>query len=144
VKAFRFPLESALALRRRQCEAEERKLELALAALRELDARRESLAREETEARAAVVASSSPSPQELWSLSQYLARARREQNELAVRRWRQEEAVAAQRACLVEARRKFRLLEQLKEERLAEWRREFARELETLAAEAYLARWHGR
>ena len=42
---------------------------------------------------------------------------------------------------MLEARRRCRLLERLKERRLAEWTAERDQELEEMAAETYLARW---
>ena len=42
---------------------------------------------------------------------------------------------------MLEARRRCRLLERLKERRLAEWTRERDRELEEVASESFLARW---
>ena len=43
-----------------------------------------------------------------------------------------------------EARRRFRLLERLKQRRLEDWRLAGDKELEELASESYLARWTGR
>ena len=43
---------------------------------------------------------------------------------------------------MLEARRRCRLLEKLKERRLAEWRAAAEREIEALAAEAFLTRWN--
>jgi hypothetical protein len=45
---------------------------------------------------------------------------------------------------MLEARRRFRLLERLKERRHEDWRLARDRELEELASESYLARWAGR
>ena len=46
-----------------------------------------------------------------------------------------------QQKVMLEARRRCRLLERLKERRLAEWTAERDRELDEIAAESYLARW---
>jgi hypothetical protein len=45
---------------------------------------------------------------------------------------------------MLEARRRCRLLERLKEHRLTEWTAERDREVEEIAAESYLARWSRR
>jgi flagellar export protein FliJ len=137
-------LESALALRRRQCEIEERKLEGALATLRRLDEQQAALDAARNQAQVSVRSEASPPTQELWSLSQFLARTHREQTALAERRARQHNEVEGQRRRVIEAQRQFRLLEQLKERRLQEWRRAYAQELESLASEAYLSRWKAR
>jgi hypothetical protein len=47
----------------------------------------------------------------------------------------------AQKAKTLEARRKVRLLESLREARYKEWQAEADQEQETFAADAYLARW---
>jgi hypothetical protein len=52
--------------------------------------------------------------------------------------------MAAGRSAMLEARRRFRLLERLKQRRLEDWRLAGDKELEELASESYLARWTGR
>jgi hypothetical protein len=47
-----------------------------------------------------------------------------------------------QRQKFRDAKQRLRLLEELKEKRLAAWRYEEAHELETLASESYLANWN--
>ena len=54
------------------------------------------------------------------------------------------ERMAAGRSAMLEARRRFRLLERLKQRRLEDWRLAGDKELEELASESYLARWTGR
>jgi hypothetical protein len=49
--------------------------------------------------------------------------------------------LAAQQKQMLEARRRCRLLERLKDRRLTEWKAAEAHELEEVAAESYLARW---
>src|ERR1039458_7519716 len=61
---------------------------------------------------------------------------------LALRRMACEQQVAAQRQKVLEAQRQCRLLEKLEQRRHAEWRREADREMESLAAESFLARWN--
>jgi hypothetical protein len=50
----------------------------------------------------------------------------------------------AGRSVMLEARRRFRLLERLKERRLAEWRLALDKDLQELASESYLAGWARR
>jgi hypothetical protein len=45
---------------------------------------------------------------------------------------------------MLEARRRLRLLERLKDRRMAEWRAARDKELEELASESYLAKWQRR
>ncbi len=64
--------------------------------------------------------------------------------ELALKRLECQKELAAQQAALVEARRRCRLLERLKERRATEWRSAADRELEELASDSYLAQWARR
>jgi hypothetical protein len=52
--------------------------------------------------------------------------------------------LAARQAGLLEARRRCRLLERLRERRWTEWQQARDRELEELASDSYLARWSQR
>jgi hypothetical protein len=52
--------------------------------------------------------------------------------------------LAARQAVMLEARRRCRLLERLKERRWAEWQSAAGRELDELAADSYLAQWARR
>jgi len=53
-----------------------------------------------------------------------------------------EKRVEAQRARVVEARRKFELLDHLKRQKQEAWRLESLKEEETLASELFLAKWN--
>jgi uncharacterized protein with NAD-binding domain and iron-sulfur cluster len=53
-----------------------------------------------------------------------------------------EQELSIQRKNFREAKQRFRLLEQLKERKFAEWRQEEAAQLDTLASESYLANWN--
>jgi hypothetical protein len=52
--------------------------------------------------------------------------------------------LAEQQKLMLEARRRCRLLERLKERRFTEWTATRDREVEEIAAESYLARWGRR
>jgi len=144
MRAFEFPLRQALGWRRTQLELEENKLrqlaanleEMALAAVR-LDlvkGRAESTVRQ-----AAVVEAG-----DLWALSAYRQRLMAELQALALRRLACEQQAAAQRQRVLEAQRQCRLLEKLEQRRHAEWRTAADREIESLAAESFLALWNRR
>jgi flagellar export protein FliJ len=141
MKAFRFSLERVLDWRRRQAELEENKLRDLLAESRRIESAQLALADSRREAQACVRGGAPPKPHELWALSAYLERSAREEAALAQRRGAHEKLVAAQRQRVVESHRQCRLLEKLKETRRAEWQRDFDRELEAFAGEAYLSRW---
>ena len=78
---------------------------------------------------------------DLAALGTYRIRVRSEEARLAAKRSDCARAVAAQQASMLEARRRFRLLERLKERRLAEWTAARDREVDEVAAESYLAQW---
>ena len=73
-------------------------------------------------------------------------RRKLEQDEAAADRQSREcaERVRAQRARIIEAQRRVRLLEKLRGRRLEEWRAAWDREQDQFASEAFLARWPGR
>jgi hypothetical protein len=57
------------------------------------------------------------------------------------RRVQSGEEILKQRARVVDANRRVKLLEKLKDRRLVEWRLAWQRETDSLASEAFLARW---
>ena len=76
------------------------------------------------------------------SLSIYRAHVRRSESRLAAERQACQRALAERKTALLEAQRRCRLLERLKERRHAEWREGVDRELQELASESFLARWN--
>jgi hypothetical protein len=140
--AFEFPLRQALEWRRTQLQLEQNKLrqlaaslaEMALAAVR-LDLVK---GRAETAVRQAAVVEAG----DLWALAAYRQRLLAELQALALRRVACERQAVAQRRNVLEAQRQCRLLEKLEQRRHAEWRRAADREIESLAAESFLARWN--
>jgi len=52
--------------------------------------------------------------------------------------------LAEREVAMMDARRRFRLLEKLKERRLAEWQKVQERELDQIASESFLAKWNLR
>jgi len=79
--------------------------------------------------------------QDLRAVTGYGLRLQRQAESLAQHSARCERDLAAQKKRYNDAKRRLRLLEELKERRLQVWRHEQAQELEALAAESYLANW---
>jgi len=77
---------------------------------------------------------------ELAPLDAYRVWVNREKQRLASSLTDCAKRIEAQRVVLAEARRRFRLVDRLKEKALIEWRKAGAKEQEDLAAELYLAR----
>jgi flagellar export protein FliJ len=148
VKKFHFPLDRLLELRKIQQDAEQVKLDQLLHSLQGLDARREQLrgarqsaekgVRQEVGAQPAVHI---PTVEVLGPFRRRIARAVRQ---LDAERAQLLTRVAQQRKSLLEARQRREVLEKFREKGMSEWRREAAREQESLAAEIFLAKWSRR
>lgn len=142
--AFRFPLQKALEWRAKQLELAESRLRRQLAALAELDRARAAVAASGSQAEVQVRGWSPVSGRDLVALGSFRLLVRRREQEIASRRVECERELALCQAAMLEARRRCRLLERLKERRLAEWESQRDRELEELASESYLAQWNRR
>jgi len=141
VTRFQFRLQTVLEWREKQLELEESRFRQRMAEIADLDRARDSLLAAEREAEIELRQSASISGQDLMALTGYrrwvAARARK----LAADRAEAQKRLAAQETAMLEARRRCRLLERLKERRLAEWEAARDRELDALASESYLAGW---
>jgi flagellar FliJ protein len=142
MRRFQFRLQSVLDWRIVQRDLEEAKLQGLFAEIHRIDAAIEALGREEAEAERAVAFSPSVEAQQLTALEEHKRYAAAETVRLRRQRLDCEKRIAVQREKLVKAERDLRLLERLKERRLAEWTFEFNREQEALASELFLGRWH--
>jgi hypothetical protein len=139
MKAFRFRLERVLEWRRLQLEMEENRLQLQMAALAELDRTGAELEAAAIGAELQVRAWSPLSGRDLGSLSGFRRYVQNEERTLAERRARSQRELGEQEAAMLEARRRCRLLERLRERQWAEWQATGDRELEQFATESYLA-----
>jgi hypothetical protein len=142
MKPFRFALERVLGWRQSQLELEETRLRQQAAALAGLDRQRAELEALGVRAEVQVRNWSDVAGRDLAALGGFRLYVKARETELEARRAESRQKLAAQQAAAQEARRRFRLLERLKERRLAEWQREADKDLEAVAAEAYLARWN--
>jgi flagellar export protein FliJ len=144
MQTFRFRLEKVLEWYTRQYELEERRLAVCLAAFAQAKAAIAALLAErlsieqETLSRAAIPA------QDLVTLSLYRLGARKREKELHTARDGRQAEVAAQRLKLQAAERRVRLLEKLRERRVAEYTYAETRELEELASDAFFSKWAAR
>jgi len=144
VKKFNFGLEQVRRWRESERDREEAKLHALFAELRQLESVRMDLESAVAEAERAVQlgpGSRVPAMQELQALDSYRSYARREHQRLAEQRARLETRIHAQRRVLVEAERKMEVLNVLREEKAAEWKRELDKEQEDMVAELVVARW---
>jgi flagellar biosynthesis chaperone FliJ len=138
---FHFSLEKALDLRRLQLELEESKFQQQAAALLELDRIREGMQASRAYAESQVRTGGSALGFDLAALGAFRLHVQAKEKDLAQRRLAGEKKLEERRNAMLEARRRCRLLEKLKERRKAEWDAAFSRELEAVAAESFLAQW---
>jgi hypothetical protein len=140
VKTFHFPLQKALEWRQLELELEEARYKQQAAELAELDRRRAEIEASGLQAEIQVREWNPVGAGDLAALGSFRIRVRNEESALARERQESIKKVAEQQKQMLEARRRCRLLERLKERRLGEWKAACAHELEEIAAESYLSR----
>jgi flagellar export protein FliJ len=141
VTSFRFPLEKVLQWRRTQLELEEAGFRHQTAALASLDRTLAELEADGIRAEMETRKQRMVSACDLAALGTYRISVR--EREAAIGRNREEcrKVLDARQASMMEARRRFRLLERLKLRRLEEWQKARDHELDEIASESFLARW---
>jgi hypothetical protein len=141
MKRFQFSLEHAMQLRRLRADMERARLEALYAELRQIDVQKRNLEAEESAAHNQVKTQNSVWSQQLIALDRFTHHMGTRKEHLEARRVDFFRQVAEQQVRLVDAERKFELLEKLKTEKKAGWTAAFDREQEELASEVYLAKW---
>lgn len=141
---FRFPLQKALDWRRTQLELAEARVEQQAAALAAVDRALADLSamahRTEMEVRQLPQLEGS----DLSALAGFRLSVRVRGRKLTVTRADSQRELSSRQAAVLEARRRCRLLERLKERRWEEWHTASEKELDELAADSYLAQWARR
>ena len=140
MRRFQFRLESVLGWRVVELEIEEGRLERLFTERRGWDDRARALEDQRRES-AQLIAAKTLDGQQLAAFTYHRRYLEREAARMAAQRADCEKRIAAQQQRVVEAERKVRLLERLKERRLAEWTLDFNREVEALASETFLSKW---
>jgi hypothetical protein len=141
MNAFRFRLERVLEWCRTELELEENKFRREAAALAELDRVWAEWEAAGIKAELQVRQSRTITGRELAALGNFRLLVRSREAGIARQRAERVKSLAVQRAALLEAQRRCRLLERLRERRLEEWRLAGNKEIEELASETYLAQW---
>jgi hypothetical protein len=144
MQTFRFRLEKVLEWYTRQYELEERRLTVCLTALAEAKVAIAALLAERVAIEQDILSRTRIAAHELAALSLYRIGAKKRELELNAVRDRCAADVEAQRIKLRVAERKVRLLEKLRERRVAEYTYAETRELEELAQDAYFSKWAAR
>lgn len=141
---FHFSLQKALDLRHLQLELQEAKFQQQAAVLVELARVREAMQASRSVAEAHVRAGGSAQGYDLAALGAFRSHLQSKEKDLALRRLEGEKKLEECRDAMLEARRRCRLLENLKERRKVDWTVALNRELEELASESYIAQWNRR
>jgi 5-methylcytosine-specific restriction endonuclease McrBC GTP-binding regulatory subunit McrB len=140
MKRFNFPLDRARRWRLEQLNVEELKLQQIRAELEGLAASKRLIQAELTETQRQVLGQASMRSSELETLDSYRIYSRGRIRDLENREWERGTKVIEQRAKVIEARRQFELLEQLRKKSFGAWKTAVDKEHEDLAAELFLAR----
>jgi len=144
MNAFKFSLQKALEWRRTELELAELRFRQQAAALGELDRQRAQWEGAGTAAETQVRSWNPVAGTELSALGTFRLYVKMKETELDVSRGQCRQELEQRQAAMLEARRRLRLLERLRERRYAEWRVARDKELEELASESYLAKWNHR
>jgi flagellar biosynthesis chaperone FliJ len=140
MKRFHFPLERVLRWRAEQADLETMKLERLLAELRSLEGQRAQLLAERSDAERILDTRQPMAGEELSNLDSFRRYVQARCGLLEGLKQQQESKIAKQRAVLMEARRKYELLQRLRKKKALVWRTDNDQEHEALAAEMFLAR----
>jgi hypothetical protein len=140
MKRFHFSLERVQRWRRGQADLEELTLRRFLADLHSTDARRLQLMADREQAEIAILSQQTAAAEELASLDLFRRHVRAQSRALDEIRRQQQEKIAIQQQRVIEARRRFELLDRLHQKALGEWRVAFNKEQEDMAADLFLAK----
>jgi len=140
MKRFNFPLDRVRRWRLEQLNVEELKLQQLRAELEGLASSKRLIEKELTGTQRQVLGQVSMRSDELEALDSYRIYTRGRIRELENREWERGTKLVEQRAKVIEARRRFELLEQLRKKTFDVWQTAVDKEQEDLAAELFLAR----
>jgi len=139
--SFRFRLEKVLEWRKTRLELEEARYRQQAAALAAFDRARAEMVAEGVHTESEARSWNPLTDRDLAALAEFRRDLRARETSLGARRAECARQLTALENAMLEARRRYRLLERLKERGLEAWKAERDRELEQLASESFLARW---
>ncbi len=140
MKAFEFRLQRIADFRRQESDVAKSRLQGLLSEMRRLEDERRSLEEQRREARSSTSAQNDLRGEDLLALSSFQEYLGRRLKELSQKESDLASKIEKQRDAVVEAERKVKLLDRLKERKFQEWRAASDRELDDLAADSHLAR----
>ena len=140
MKRFNFPLDRVRRWRLEQLHVEELKLQQLRAELEGLAVSKRLIQDELTRTQSQVLGQAYMQSSELETLDSYRVHIRGRVRELENREWERGVKLIEQRTKVIEARRQYELLEQLRKKSFGQWTKAVNKEQEDLAAELFLAR----
>jgi flagellar export protein FliJ len=141
MQRFRFRLDRVLEWRRKEYRVEETHLAASVAQVRVTEGKIERLRTERASIERELLLRAAIPAADFLNLGRYRLRADKEEIGLAEERRQRLLAAAERRARVQQAQQRVKLLEKMRERRLEEHTAAANLELESMAAEAYLARW---
>ncbi len=141
MKAFQFRLQRVLELRESEAKTEEAALEHLYSERRRLEGERDDLISALARMSGAAHSEQFLQPGQLLALDRYQAHVKRELVVFASKLTTQNTAIEKQRARVIAARGRVKLLEKLREKRHKDWENDCDRELEELTADFSTAQW---
>lgn len=139
---FRFALDKILRWRSIEVTGEEAKLQRLIQERNRIDAMLNRITGERSGLTRSISGLEGLQGADFRAMAAYSLRLRQTVEKLKEGRSRIEHGLAAQQKKYAEAKRRVRLLEQLKERRFERWKYEEDRQLEIMAAESFLAGWN--
>ena len=142
MKRFQFPLERVREWREKQVAVEEAKLQRLFREMSAISDARAELDAELEGNEQMLLHDPGVSALDLRALDAFRRYAKAERARIENLRADCARRIEEQRAAIMEARRRYQLLDRLKQRNLRLWTADMNRELEANAAEAYLAKWN--
>jgi len=139
MNGFRFRLAKVLEWRRTELSLAETRFRRQTAAVAALDQARAALDASAVHAEMLVRDASRIEGADLAALDAFRGHVARRRAALLASRAQAQRELNALQVAMLEARRRFRLLERLRDRRLAEWKEASDRELDQMASESHLA-----
>ncbi len=140
MKRFDFRLERVRKWRQDQADLEDQRLEQLYAELRAIDVKRKEIESEADRRRRGVLTQATVMAEELAFIESFRTWADGQVRRLGERQREAEAKVQKQRQRVLEAHRRYQLLDGLKDKALVDWTSQRDKEQEELAAELYLAK----
>jgi flagellar export protein FliJ len=141
MKAFRFRLQRVLELRETEAKTEEAALEHLFAKRAQMEAERDALAASLDRMSGAVQSERYLHPSQLVALDRYKDHVKRETQVWAAKLSAHAVEIEKQKARVIAARGRVKLMEKLREKRHGEWETERDRELDELTSDFSASQW---